>query len=124
MNTYVELMALTTLGVIVFGTSLCIHKTTGCNIISYLALVSLALYLNVMILNIYYSIQNFNQYLKDTKEFLLVLAGVSVVDVFFYLIISKSLNIKKVKNYNAIIALFLFISLNVFNAYYLFKSLA
>ena len=124
MNTYFELIGLCTLGVALLGVSICIHKNPGCNIISYLALLSLAMYVNVMVINIYYSIQNYNVYLKNTKEFLLVLAGVSVADIILYLIIMKSLKLKTIKNYNAIIGFFLFVSLNIFNSYYLFKSLS
>ena len=124
MNTYFELIGLCTLGVVLLGVSICIHKNPGCNLISYLALLSLAMYVNVMVINIYYSIQNYNVYLKNTKEFLLVLAGVSVADILLYVLMIKSLKLKQIKNYTALMGLILFVSLNLFNAYYLFKNLS
>ena len=125
MNTYFQIIALLTLGVVLFGTSICIQKQSSCNIISYMALLALAMYINVMVINVYYSIQNYNVYLKNTKEFLMVLTSVAFVDVLFFLILIKSLklNLNKIKNYTPLIGLLLFVTLNIFNAYYLFKSL-
>jgi hypothetical protein len=122
---YFQIIALCTLGVVLFGTSVCIQKQTSCNIISYMALLGMAMYINVMAINVYYSIQNYNVYLKNTKEFLMVLSGVAFVDVLFFLTLVKSLKIKfnKVKNYTPLGGLLLFVTLNVFNGYYLFKSL-
>jgi hypothetical protein len=125
MNTYLQIIALCTLGVVLFGTSLCIQKKTSCNLISYMALLALAMYINVMVINVYYSIQNYNVYLKNTKEFLMVLTGVAFVDVLFFITLIKSLKLKfnKVKNYTPLVGIFIFITLTVFNSYYLFKSL-
>ena len=125
MNIYLQILALCTLGVVLFGTSICIQKNPSCNIISYMALLGLAMYINVMAINVYYSIQNYNVYLKNTKEFLMVLTSVAVVDVLFFILLMKSfrLKINKLKNYTPLFGLILFVSLNVFNSYYLFKTL-
>ena len=78
-----------------------------------------------MVLNVYYSIQNYNVYLKNTKEFLMVLTGVAFIDVLFFITLIKSLKIKfnKIKNYTPAVGLILFVTLTLFNSYYLFKSL-
>ena len=121
MNPYVQLMALCTFGVGLYGLFSCMRMKYSCNIISYMALVVLALYINIMVVNVYYSIQNYHVYLNHPKEFFMVLAGVGVVNVFFYFTMVKPLNIKKMNS--SILSTILLISFNAFNAYYLVKQL-
>jgi len=121
MNPYVQVMALCTVGVGLFGLYRCMQMKYSCNIISYMALFGLAVYINIMAVNVYYSVQNYHVYLNHPKELFMVLAGVGVVNVLYYFTTIKPIKIKKGNEF--IITSIPFISFITFNAYYLGKQL-
>ena len=121
MNPYVQVVALSTVGVGLFGLYTCMQKKYPCNIISYIALFGLALYINIMAVNVYYSVQNYHVYLNHPKELFMVLAGVGLVNVLYYFTTIKPIKIKKGNEF--ILTSVPLISFITFNAYYLWKQL-